>query len=260
MSRQIIDFHTHPFLRAADSACMYKEGCPADWLQAGEYLRQLGVQTICGSVVGPGESWAQIARLNEQALQLREHYGEFYVPGFHIHPDYIEDSLAEIERMAGLGVTLMGELVPYMHKWKLSHPGIVPLLAAAERYGMVVNFHSTNVADEVIEPLLAQFPGLTFVAAHPGEPESFARHLGRMKRFENYYLDLSGGGLGRMGLLRRGIDRVGKERFLFGTDFPVCPPAMYVGVVESDPFLTEEEKNAVFFENAQRILKRGAME
>lgn len=260
MSRKIIDFHVHPFLNREDSACHYKAGCPADGEQAREYLRGLGVTTICGSVIGPAENWTQIARLNEQALQLRVYYGDFYVPGFHIHPDFAEQSLAEVERMAGVGLSLVGELVPYMHGWKLDHPGLLPILEAAEHYGMTVSFHSTNVADEVIEPLLTRFPKLTFVAAHPGEQEGFARHLGRMERHENYYLDLSGTGLGRMGLLRRGIDRVGKERFLFGTDFPICPPAMYIGAVEGDPFLTEEEKNAVFFENAQRILKRGAME
>ena len=56
---------------------------------------------------------------------------------------------------------------------------------------MVFSFHSTGVTDEVLEPLLSRFPNLTFVAAHPGEKRDFLRHLSRMERHENYFLDLS---------------------------------------------------------------------
>ena len=162
--------------------------------------------------------------------------------------------LPELERMAKAGVKLMGELVPYMHGWSFDHPGLVPLLEAAQRHGMVFSFHSTGITDEVMEPLLARFPDLTFVAAHPCDKADFLRHLERMKRHANYVLDLSGKGLARMGMLRFGIDRVGKERFLFGTDYPICAPEMYVAAVEHDPLLTEEEKQAIFRDNARRIL------
>lgn len=257
MTHGIIDFHTHPFLRPENNLCYYKSACPMDARQVKNQLNQLGITTICGSVTAHAGSWEEVADLNEQALEIKRRYGEFYIPGFHIHPGFVDQSIAEVERMAALGVTLIGELVPYAHGWKMHHPGLLPILEAAEHYRMVVNFHSTNVDDETMDPLLKRFPKLTFVAAHPGEKESFLRHLGRMERFGNYFLDLSGGGLGRMGLLRFGIDRVGKERFLFGTDFPVCPPAMYIGGVVNDPFLSQQEKDAVLCGNAKRILKLG---
>lgn len=254
MSGSIIDFHTHPFLKQENNFCGYKSACPMDAKQVKKQLRTLGVSAICGSVIAHAGCWEEVAALNEQTLELKQLYGPFYVPGFHVHPDFVDQSVAEVERMAGMGIKLIGELVPYMHGWKMSHPGLIPIFEAAQRYGMVVSFHSTNVEDEVMDPLLARFPKLTFVAAHPGEKEGFMRHLGRMQRYKNYYLDLSGRGLGRMGLLRYGIDRVGKERFLFGTDFPICPPAMYISAVEQDCFLTQEEKDAVLYGNAKRIL------
>lgn len=257
MNGRIIDFHVHPFLKQENNFCGYKSACPMDAKQVKEQLGALGIGAICGSVIAHAGCWEEVVALNEQALELKRLYGGFYVPGFHIHPDFVDQSVAEVERMAGLGVKLIGELVPYMHGWKMSHPGLLPIFEAAQRHGMVVNFHSTNVDDEVMEPLLTQFPKLTFVAAHPGEKEAFVRHLGRMQRHKNYYLDLSGRGLGRMGILRYGIDRVGKERFLFGTDFPICSPAMYIGAVEQDRFLTREEKDAVLSGNAKRILGIG---
>ncbi len=44
-------------------------------------------------------------------------YCDFYVPGFHIHPGYVEESLKEIDRMHQKGIKLIGELVPYMDGW-----------------------------------------------------------------------------------------------------------------------------------------------
>ena len=71
------------------------------------------------------------------------------------------------------------------------------------------------------------------------------RHLRRMKLSRNYFLDLSGGGLYRYGMLRRGVDECGAERFLFGTDYPICGPATYVGGVAQDDLLTPAEKRLI---------------
>lgn len=254
MRTGIVDFHTHPFLHPENNNCFYKDGYAMDPDSARKRLSGLGISMVCGSVIGPVSGWDDIVRLNDQALELREQWGEFYVPGFHIHPDHVEESEKEIKRMALQGVRLLGEAVPYMHGWDFAHLGLLPILEAAQEAGMVFSFHSTNIADEVMEPLLERFPNISFVAAHPGEKKALLTHLGRMERHENYFLDLSGTGLGRMGMLRYAMDRVGKERFLFGTDFPICPPEMYVAAVEQDSLLTEEEKQAVFRDNAQRIL------
>ena len=83
------------------------------------------------------------------------------------------------------------------------------------------------------------------------------RHLNRMKISENYYLDLSGTGLFRHGMLRHGIDEVGAERFLFGSDYPTCNPAMFLGGVILDTSISEEEKTLILAGNAQRLLQLG---
>jgi len=254
MRTGIVDFHIHPFLYSENNYCFYKDGYAMDPDSARKRLSGLGISTVCGSVLGPVNSWADIVKLNDRALELRERWGAFYVPGFHIHPDHVQESVTEIERMASLGVKLLGEVVPYMHGWDFSNPGLVPILEAAQEVGMVFSFHSTGIPDEVLEPLLSRFSGMPFVAAHPREKKDVLGHVALMARHENYFLDLSGSGINRMGMLRFAIDRASKERFLFGTDFPLCPPEIYVAAVEHDPLLTEEEKQAVFFGNAQRIL------
>ena len=76
-----------------------------------------------------------------------------------------------------------------------------------------------------------------------------------MKLSENFYLDLSGTGIFRLGLINRGIKEFGAERFLFGTDFPVCTPSMYVGGIAFDPSISENDKELILSKNAKRLFK-----
>ena len=67
----------------------------------------------------------------------------------------------------------------------------------------------------------------------------------RVKMSDNYYLDLSGYGIFRHGMLRHAIDEFGAERFLFGSDYPTCNPSMYIGGVLLDDLITDEEKELI---------------
>lgn len=251
----IIDFHVHPWLDAVNNFCHYKDLCPMTLDDGRRRLEQSGITVACGDVIGKAAGWDDLARLNDIALRVREIWGDFYVPGFHIHPDYVEQSVAEIRRMAAEGVRLVGELVPYLYGWDMDHPGLFPILEAAAEENMIVSFHSTDTTDEMIEPLLDRFPRMPFVAAHPVDRQKLQRHMGRMARHENYYLDLAGTGVNRLGMLPWTVRQVGHDRILFATDFPVCPPEIYAAAVTQDPMLTEEEKQAILWDNAAGLLK-----
>ena len=58
----------------------------------------------------------------------------------------------------------------------------------------------------------------------------------------------------RYGMLRRIIDEMGADRVLFGSDFPTCNPAMFVGGVLLDPLITDGEKEKIFSGNAKKLL------
>lgn len=261
--RKIIDFHTHPFASDAYNFCRNIEYCHMSIENTERHLRSIGVVHIMGSVIKgrtPTPDMAHIKALNDEALRLREFYRGFYIPGIHVHPAFVRESIEEVLRMKKEGVTLVGELVPYIHGWKgYSSDALHEILDCVEECGMVVSFHgSTDYSEESVRDtdlMVERHPKITFVGAHVCDGQVLLSHIDRLKRYPNYMVDLSGGGIYRHGVLRRLIDECGYDRILFGSDYPVCNPAAYVGGVEFDFLINEEEKNAIFYENAARLFK-----
>ena len=257
----VIDFHTHPFVNMTQNICAQAAHCDMSMENIRRDYQQLGIDHICGSVIQAGKhlpkeiTWEYIQSLNNDALYMRDYFDGFYIPGFHIHPGFVKESIAEIERMHKLGVNLIGELVPYLHGWSdYEDKNLFEILEAAEHYDMVVSTHGANHDKD--DALVSHFKKLKIVGAHPGEPwTDLPRHFKRLEENENYYIDWSGYGLFRHGALRAAIDRFGKERNLFGSDYPTCNPAMYLGGVSLEFLLTEEEKEYVLYKNAARLLK-----
>ena len=254
--KRIFDFHTHPFVNDAGNLCAHRDVIPMSREDIRPLFDRLGVGRIAGSVLLWDRSqpiWENLAACNNIALELREYFGEFYYPGFHIHPDHPAESLAELRRFADLGFRLVGELVPYFHGWSdYSSPAFDYLLDACREHGMVVNLHAQG--EDEMDAMVRKHPDVTLVMAHPGEYPDYMRHLGRMDMSENYYLDLSGTGLFRQGMLARGIREKGAERFLFGSDYPTCNPAMFVGGVTLDPLISPEEQEKILRTNGERLL------
>lgn len=256
---KIIDFHTHPYLTADEFFCFYPEGFDPSPSQAKADLELAGIGHICGSVIRPRryqpeDGFAYFKDLNRRAMSLKKELGEFYTPGIHVHPDFVRESCEEIACYATQGIRLIGELVPYMHGWKdYSNQAFSEILSAAEEYHMAVSYHTMLEEQEEMEKMVASHPKVTFVAAHPGEREFYEKHLERMKKYPNLYLDLSGTGIFRYGMLSYGVRKIGAERFLFGTDYPICNPRMYVQAVLQEK-LTEQEREMIFYKNAERIL------
>ena len=253
----IIDFHTHPFLTSQTNICNYPEANDMSPQYTKELMTHLGVSRICGSVVQvdshPEGDLGKIRDNNNEALKLWEIYGDFYVPGFHIHPHYLTESLEEIERMHKLGVNLIGELPSYCYGWgDVSDKNFYELMELANQYDMVVSLDTSSIEEQ--GKLAAAFPHLKIVAAHPGEPWTFKDHIECMKNCDNYYLDLAGYGVFRHGMLKYGIDLFGAERFIFGSDYPTCNPAMYIGAVTLDPSIKDSDKEKILSLNAKRLL------
>ncbi len=252
---RIIDFHTHPFFEGCDNIKRFKEPEDANYKIIWEDMDRAGISLICGVFLPRNmEPGLETMRLsNEQALRFYAEYPDRYIPGIQINPNFIKESCEEVEKAHAAGVRMVGEINPPRMGYKAySEKACVEILEYAASLGMIVSCHSTT--DEDMNALAEALPHMPIVNAHPNEYAAFEAHITRMKKYENVHLDLSGTGLFRYGMLRRLINEVGKDRILFGTDYPVCNPAMYVAGVQYEK-LTDEELEAVFHKNAERLLR-----
>lgn len=254
----IIDFHTHPYRTDDYNICQYKSDVGIPYARVKSELESIGIKKICGSVIHAVRQevdWSNIRHLNDEAVTIARQLSGFYVPGFHVHPGYLEESLEEMERMHSHGVNLIGEIVPYHHGWDdYSLENLDVILDRALELNMIFNFHTMN--QDSVDRMVEKHPKNILVAAHPGEYSDAQRHFARMEKSGNYYLDLSGTGIFRQGLLAYGIKRFGAHRFIFGTDFPVCNPAVYVGGVGLDTLLSDADRERVMYLNAHELLTR----
>jgi predicted TIM-barrel fold metal-dependent hydrolase len=101
----------------------------------------------------------------------------------------------------------------------------------------------------------ALFPGADFMLSHMGgdRPDLVTGAVEGIleRRLENAYLGIEG--VREYWIVRQAIDRLGAERVVFGSDFPLGHPRMYLGLVEALG-LGERERDLVLGGNALRIL------
>lgn len=261
MAEQIIDFHVHPFRQKQHCLNFYPEMPDLDAPGMRSQLQKAGITQICGSVlqkVPDVRDFSTLRALNREALELQNQLGDFYTPGFHIHPGFVQESCEEIDFMHRRNVHLIGELVPYMHGWgDFPAENWMEIMDTAKGRGFVCSYHTPFAFD--MNAMIAQHPDITFVAAHPGDHDRVPEHIALMKKYDNVYLDLSGTGLFRFGLLKHLVSAVGAERILFGTDYPICNPRMYVQAVYGED-ISDGDREKILFKNARRLLKIGQIE
>ena len=256
---RITDCHIHPAAVEAEDTCWF---LPSGTMQHQiDTLRRCGISRACGSVIrrfGSGvDGFDEIRALNDRALSLRDRFPDFYVPGIHIHPHFPDESCREIERCcAEEGVRWIGELVGYMMGYGEDYTteGALAVFRTAAACGAVVNFHCSSL--DVIEKLCAAVPDLALVLAHPGNGKSvILDRLALVAGYPNLHMDISGSGIDRYGVLRTVIDTAGKEKVLFGTDYPINNPAVYVYGSLLEP-LSGEERTALFGGNFMRLVRQ----
>jgi predicted TIM-barrel fold metal-dependent hydrolase len=150
------------------------------------------------------------------------------------------------------------KLHPDMQEMFPDDERLFPLYERLRELGMPLFVHCGDEHRDFSHPrhlrrLIDRFPGLTVIAAHLGgwsKWDEAVRYLANT----DCLVDISS----CMMFLppERVVEYVrafGAHRVLFGTDFPIWDAAKEVKSLMSLP-LTDEEKEQIFFRNAQRIL------
>ncbi len=112
---RIVDAHCHP-IAAPGESLVNAYGTPDNTADFFAEMRGAGVDFCCGSVIKSNpdpKDFSGFARANAEAFRLWKEYPDFYQPGIRINPRFVRESIAEVEKYHRLGVSWVGELVPY---------------------------------------------------------------------------------------------------------------------------------------------------
>lgn len=132
-----------------------------------------------------------------------------------------------------------------------------PYLEFADKHHLPCLFHTakdgfSDVA--LLEKWLKVFPNLTFIAAHMElySPNNGETSLELLRKYGNFYIDSAWVNVHQ---IERVLREIGIDRAIFGTDSPIDGPdtlgnPMYQ---EYDAYLSEEEKEAFFLKNGQKV-------
>jgi predicted TIM-barrel fold metal-dependent hydrolase len=255
MDRQIIDCHIHPAVDRETDFCWYKKS--GTIRKQFDDLKRAGISKACGSIVVAKipKSFEEIKKLNDCALSIRDRFPDFYIPGMQIHPAFPDESCREIERCCkNHDVRWIGELVGYLMGYPDDYVSnnMIEIMKFASKFTVVVNFHCASIP--VIENLCRKIPGINFVLAHPGQGKEFLERINLVEKIKNLYLDISGTGIDRYGMLKKAVEIASYQKIIFGTDYPINNPAVYVhGVIFER--LSENATCAIFSNNFLRITK-----
>lgn len=260
------DFHTHAFVDAlaerALSGLSETSGiAPSTDGTLSGLKRLMADNGIEGAMVLPiATKPSQQTNINNWAAEISG--GGIYCCGT-VHPD-AEDAVEEVERISSLGLRGLKFHSEYQF-FRPDEERMYPVYRKAAELGLFLVFHGGwdpyGRSGEILATprsfanLAGKFPELTIVAAHMGGMKLFDEVEDCLAgSFGNVYFD-TGVVAGHISdeQLCRIIGSHGADKILFGSDVPWDEPSNEIEMIERLP-LTYEEKELIFYKNAERIL------
>jgi predicted TIM-barrel fold metal-dependent hydrolase len=193
---------------------------------------------------------------NREVARFAEKYKDRFIGACGVNPLFPEESLKEIEYCRNqLGFVWVGELCNYVVPYDYSCREFELLVDHVVKLNMVLALHTEQGEMEYIA---GKFPQAIIAFAHFGDDNEYADIFKRIKIVAgnpNYYLDTSGYGHDRVGVLEYAVETIGPDRILFGSDFSINDPSTVIARIKNS-FLTQEQKQKIFSGNLQALLKR----
>jgi len=256
----IIDVHTHVFPEkvAAKAVAatgeyygvqMYRSGTVDDLLESGS---RIGVTKY---IIHSSATIArQVRAINDYIFSVQASHPELI--GFAtLHPG-LEDVQGEVDRIIGMGLRGI-KLHPEFQNFAIDDEDMIPIYKAAEGR-LPILFHMGDANRDSSSPvrlarIIDKFPELVVIAAHFGGYHMWDLSC-RYLVGKRIYMDTSSS-LAYISPEKATymIRKHGADKMLFGSDYP-----MWDHKEELERFLrlqlTEDERRAVLFNNANRLL------
>ena len=272
---RIIDMHMHSYTQKDFWQANARNGTPSA-LSADDLLKKT-IEKMdrhriqFAMVAGTVESLEKYTAADPRFIPGYQDYGEALMP------------LNEFEALISAGrIKVFGEVMAVYHGRTLNDPIYAPYLALCEKYNIPVAYHTGGgfpnaqffgwrnyriaLGDPMlIEDVLVKYPKLRLYLMHAGE-NFFENTLRMMDGYPNLYVDL-GVSLWLHPLTQdyavRFLQSAKKygylSRVMFGSDQMVWPDAITQSIdfLNALDFLTEKEKEDIFYHNAIRFLGLG---
>jgi predicted TIM-barrel fold metal-dependent hydrolase len=171
------------------------------------------------------KSTDDIGEANRAALVACDKYPGLLYPGAVISPEFPKESEYWLHEFHGMGLTWVGELVPYVHNISYSRPEFLKLFEICAGHDFILQLHQ----DREIITVADRFPRMKIICSHIPEDDL----LIEIARRNNIWLDISGssGGL-VIGRIETAVKVMGAHKLLFGTDFDAYEPAAFIASVK----------------------------
>lgn len=259
----VIDIHAH-IAFTPDEQATENHGIGPEALRSAVALDRVEHATAI-VMARLGEPEANALR-NDRVLATAEATAGFVVPVVSVHPYDGETALAELDRVAAAGAKML-KLHPNSQSFDVADERVAAVVGRAGEHGIVTLFDGWN-------PFDGDQPGkfLNLAMAHQ-DSRFIVAHFGGMEFaklmvFEiaarypfwknNVHFDVSA-----IAELLAGspyaeqfvwvMRKVGVDKILYGSDWPVCDPKASLDAVQALG-LTEDEERAILFGNAKALL------
>jgi len=252
---EIFDCHIHAPADKGEEWQWYK--VTRTFEEFDKYLEKCGVgRGIINSQRSYGAKPEEFIAGNREIARRAERSKGRFLGACIVNPQYIDEALKEIEYCHDqLGFVWVGELCNYMVPYNYSIKEFELLVAKVRELNMVLALHTEHGEMEYISQ---KFPDATIAFAHFGddhEYEDIFKRIDIVSKNPNFYLDTSGYGHDRVGVLEYAVKKIGPDRVLFGSDFSINDPSTVIARIKNS-FLTEEEKRRIFSGNLKALLKK----
>jgi hypothetical protein len=254
--QRIFDAHLHCPSESGDVWQWYAVTKTFD--EFARYLDQTGVQRgIINNVrCQLAKSPAEFIAGNREVARFVERYRGKFLGACVVNPLFIDEALKEIEECRKqLGFVWVGELCNYTVPYHYTIKEFALLVEQVNKLNMVLDVHTEL---EEMEYIIQGFPQATIVFPHFGDSQEYAhifKRIDAIAAHPNTYMDTSGYGHDRVGMLEYAVKSIGENRVLFGSDFSINCPATVIARIQH-AFISPEQKRKIFAGNLEALLEK----
>lgn len=242
---------------------------PSSEAQLIEYADRLGIDKMVLSrpITEDEAKPEQFIECNNMVLTMMKKYPKRVLGQLYVNPRYQKESMEEIKRCIDLGMVAL----KLYHQAKINDPLLYPIIEKFIDLKMIILMHAECQLgiggyrmkyDQKVRPNVSipedfvdaakRYPEAMFQFAHIGAGGDWEYECKMIKYYPNIYVDTSGTN-NEENMIDFALQHLGEDRIFFGSD-----NSFYQGVgkiLASN--LTEAQKKKIFFDNYNKILKKG---